>query len=768
MIRLVQRFPRIALGLLLIVLVSSILPAFALAEEAPPNSYADVQWTTSIIPQSVAKGEGFYATLGIQSTIKSIPEEYENLHHAANLVGGDLAIRYGVIAQCQQTGAQIPLLSNNTINKHINPGALDPGDVLVFPNERIPPSQDLVFPAQAEYGSYTLFARLNSVQATTRVLGLSITEDVTTLLRSFLPSTAFDQGIELGAITLHVQELAVSVSPAGSGSVTRSPDQTSYDFGASVQLTATPVTGWSFTGWSGGLAGSANPAAIIMDAGKSVTAGFSQNEYVLTTNVAGNGNVSRSNNGPYHLNDVVQLTATAAAGWNFTGWSGALSGSANPATLTMDADKVVSASFTKVEGNNNSSSSGGGGGGSTPTSTPVSTPTSTSTPTPTATPAHTSTPTPTSSPAPTATPAATSTPGLSAQVMIEEAAQVRDGIITVDVPTVGADFTTADASVGQVEATLSIQLNGMPAADASVTVTTSLEPDAQISSVFQLTAADSGMGITDVAYVINVEKTNLQNVTDIATATITMKVGADWVAAHGGTGAIKIFRYDADTGAQQVLETRFLGYDAGGRAIFEGISPDGLSVFGLVAVKAASKPEPAVPTPTATSAPTPTPTPIPEPMTSPTPAPISTPEPTPATVSPPELLTILSVSPENGDKDVPVDAKISVTFSGAMNKSSAEKSFLINRSVTGTFAWIDNTMIFDPDNSLQNGVDYGFSISTAARNLAGDNLASPYAWSFTTKGESDTFPWWIVLGIVIAGLAGALAFLLIARKKPAV
>jgi uncharacterized repeat protein (TIGR02543 family) len=42
---------------------------------------------------------------------------------------------------------------------------------------------------------------------------------------------------------------------------------------------------------------------------------------------------------------VVTLTASPAAGYVFTGWSGALSGTKNPSTVTMDADKKVTASF---------------------------------------------------------------------------------------------------------------------------------------------------------------------------------------------------------------------------------------------------------------------------------------------------------------------------------------------------------------------------------------------------------------------------------------
>jgi uncharacterized repeat protein (TIGR02543 family) len=48
----------------------------------------------------------------------------------------------------------------------------------------------------------------------------------------------------------------------------------------------------------------------------------------------------------YDLNEVVQLTATPASGWSFTGWSGDLTGTTNPQNITMSGDKSVTANFT--------------------------------------------------------------------------------------------------------------------------------------------------------------------------------------------------------------------------------------------------------------------------------------------------------------------------------------------------------------------------------------------------------------------------------------
>ena len=84
-----------------------------------------------------------------------------------------------------------------------------------------------------------------------------------------------------------------------------------------------------------------------------VTATFTQNEYTLTVSTVGSGSVAKNpDQSTYHYGDVVTLTATPATGWSFSGWSGGLTGSANPATITIDGNKVVTATFELVAINN--------------------------------------------------------------------------------------------------------------------------------------------------------------------------------------------------------------------------------------------------------------------------------------------------------------------------------------------------------------------------------------------------------------------------------
>lgn len=71
--------------------------------------------------------------------------------------------------------------------------------------------------------------------------------------------------------------------------------------------------------------------------------------YTLTTNVAPAGSGSVTLNpvgGTYAAGTVVTLTANPAAGYYFASWSGDLTGSANPTTITMNANKTVTANFS--------------------------------------------------------------------------------------------------------------------------------------------------------------------------------------------------------------------------------------------------------------------------------------------------------------------------------------------------------------------------------------------------------------------------------------
>ncbi len=108
-------------------------------------------------------------------------------------------------------------------------------------------------------------------------------------------------------------------------------------------------------GWAGdnGFALFDRNTAAVIDQGMIdvLTGGGSTTYYSLTTSTNGSGTISLNPaGGTYAAGTVVTVTANPASGWQFTGWSGDLSGSTNPNTITMNGNKSVTATFTNGGG----------------------------------------------------------------------------------------------------------------------------------------------------------------------------------------------------------------------------------------------------------------------------------------------------------------------------------------------------------------------------------------------------------------------------------
>ena len=163
-----------------------------------------------------------------------------------------------------------------------------------------------------------------------------------------LQQVAYNQ-VNTGAST---STFSLTATAVGSGSVSKSPNQTNYLSGANVSLTATPAAGFQFTGWSGDATGAANPLTVAMTANKAITATFTAAppaSYTLTINTAGSGTVAKSpDQATYASGASVSLTATPAAGFQFTGWSGDATGTVNPLTVAMTANRNITATFTAI------------------------------------------------------------------------------------------------------------------------------------------------------------------------------------------------------------------------------------------------------------------------------------------------------------------------------------------------------------------------------------------------------------------------------------
>ena len=143
--------------------------------------------------------------------------------------------------------------------------------------------------------------------------------------------------------------VTVSTDPSGGGSVDVPPERCAggYHLGRVAELTATAAPGYVFAGWSGDASGTDNPLLVTMDADKTVTANFIQNEYTLNV-ISAHGTVAKNpNQATYHEGDVVQLTATPNVGWYFAKWTGDLMSNVNPDFITIHGNTTVTANYTR-------------------------------------------------------------------------------------------------------------------------------------------------------------------------------------------------------------------------------------------------------------------------------------------------------------------------------------------------------------------------------------------------------------------------------------
>ena len=141
-----------------------------------------------------------------------------------------------------------------------------------------------------------------------------------------------------------INSFALTIS-ATNGSVAKSPDLTSYDSNAVVQLTATPATGYTFTGWTGDASETTNPISVTMNGAKSITATFAIKSYTLTI-VSPNGTVAKTPDlTSYDSNSVVGVKVTPAVGYSFIGWTGDIESSTDSISVTMNAAKSITAVF---------------------------------------------------------------------------------------------------------------------------------------------------------------------------------------------------------------------------------------------------------------------------------------------------------------------------------------------------------------------------------------------------------------------------------------
>lgn len=172
--------------------------------------------------------------------------------------------------------------------------------------------------------------------------------------------------------------LTIAMGGTGVGTVTGSSGGLSCSSGActveyvpntTVTLTATPAEGSTFQSWGGSCSGASPIVNVTVVSDQTCTVNFNSEQKRLTVTLAGAGRgqvtsvptkISCSDaagavcSGTFDTGTVVTLTAVAASGTStgassaastFTGWSGACSGSAASASVTMSVAQTCIATF---------------------------------------------------------------------------------------------------------------------------------------------------------------------------------------------------------------------------------------------------------------------------------------------------------------------------------------------------------------------------------------------------------------------------------------
>ena len=270
-------------------------------------------------PQFVNAGSGDYNLTSTSTLIDA------GLNRAWMTGANDLSGNNRIYNSTVDIGAYEYTITNFSIDASVvgSGGSISPlGNVVVSPNS----DQSFTITPDLGYHVNDVLVDGSSVGAVTSYTFTNVTAN-----------HAISASFAINTYTLTITSV--------NGTVTKNPDQANYNHGSTVELTAAPSAGYTFTGWSGDATGSANPLTVTMDGNKNITANFAINTYTLTITSV-NGTVTKDpDQANYSHGSTVELTATPSGGYIFSGWSGDATGSANPLTITMDGNKNITANF---------------------------------------------------------------------------------------------------------------------------------------------------------------------------------------------------------------------------------------------------------------------------------------------------------------------------------------------------------------------------------------------------------------------------------------
>ncbi len=94
--------------------------------------------------------------------------------------------------------------------------------------------------------------------------------------------------------------------------------------------------------------------------------------------------------------------------------------------------------------------------------------------------------------------------------------------------------------------------------------------------------------------------------------------------------------------------------------------------------------------------------------------------------------TVTSTTPSSGATNVAVSTAVTATFSEDMDLATINSTSFTVAGVTGTVSSTARTATFTPATSLSASTTYTATVAASAADLAGNTLAAPHTWSFTS------------------------------------
>ena len=137
------------------------------------------------------------------------------------------------------------------------------------------------------------------------------------------------------------------------GSVSNNPAGTSHGFGSQVTITATPDSGYYFTGWSGSAVTDLNASTttVTISGDQAIQASFAPipagNFLLQLSSNPNNSAAGLIGGGVYANGQTVQISATPIAGFTFQNWTGGTVADENASStsLTITQDLNLTANF---------------------------------------------------------------------------------------------------------------------------------------------------------------------------------------------------------------------------------------------------------------------------------------------------------------------------------------------------------------------------------------------------------------------------------------